>query len=63
MSLLIPIQDDTVETFVNRFAALLSVDVTREMEVKVALFAADIQSGQGTIVFVEVISDVLDAAR
>lgn len=62
-SLLIPVTDDTVETFTNRFSALFSVDVTAKMDSEQPLFSASVQSGSGTICFIDLISDIFDAAR
>ncbi len=62
MPLIIYITDE-VEVFTNRFTAPFAVDVTRKMDAEQALFAADIKSGDGTIVFVDAVSDVFEAAR
>lgn len=69
MPLLIPIQDNALDDdgnpviFTSRFVALLSVDLTLRLEAGPVLLSADIASGEGTIVFTDVISAVLDAAR
>ena len=59
--LLIPIQGAQVTE--SRFAAHFSVDVTREQEAAPVLLSADVKGGYGTIVFVDAISSILDAAR
>lgn len=61
MPLIIPIQESGL--FLNRYAAHFSVDVTREAEVAQAHFSADIRGAEGTIAFVDVISELLDSAR
>ncbi len=63
MPVLNPIRDDTPETFVNRFVALFGVDVTRRMDAQQAVLGADIQRGDGTMIFVDVVGDVFEAAR
>lgn len=44
-------------------ACLLSGDVTRKLETAPSLLAAEIKSGGGTIVYVDAMSSILDAAR
>ena len=61
MSLLIPIQGAQVNE--SKFVVPLSVDVMRELEVEPVLLSGDVQSGEGAIVFINAISEILDAAR
>jgi hypothetical protein len=67
MPLIIPVQTGEFEAVaqqvLNRFTALLAVDVTDRKQCDTALLSADISSGEGTIVFVDIISPVLDKAR
>jgi hypothetical protein len=42
---------------------LLSADVTRGLDAETCLLSADIKSGSGTIVFIDAISSIFDAAR
>lgn len=75
--LLIPIQEDDA-LVTSRFVALLSVDITRQVEADTCLLSvdvtrelpaepvllsADIKSGDGTIVFVRATSSIFEAAR
>jgi len=62
--IIIPIFRTVIEEPVtHRFPLFLSVDIGSRLAPVPMLLAADITSGEGTVVFVDAISETLDSAR